>query len=99
MGRACPVGEAASQKPQLPHPNLQADPATHKPKPSQVALTVHPSSSQGTQLPAGPGGPPSPAPVLLPHGAWLAHTAAPESCVGSGCAGEAEVEEFLIFQK
>lgn len=99
MGRACPMGEAASRKPQLPHPDLQADPVlrNHQPRPSQAPSTFNPGPSQGPQLPKGPGLPPCPAPVFLHRGACPADAAAPEGHAGSGCAGEAEVKESQTF--
>lgn len=91
MGRAGPVGEAASQAPRLPPPALQAGYRAGPTPPNPDSVNSGPS--QGTQLPAGPGLPPCPAPVLLHHGARPAGAATPESHAGFRCAGEAEVEE------
>lgn len=94
MGRAGPVGEAASQTPRLSHPGLRAGHGNHRAGPGPPnADAVNAGPSQGPQFPAGPGLPPCPAPVLLHHGARPAAAAAPEGHSGSRCAGEAEVEE------
>lgn len=100
VGRAGPVGVAASQTPWLPHPDLQADPrsGSRRAGPGPPNLhTVNSGPSKGTQLPAGPGLPPPPAPVLLHHGARPAGAAAPKGHSGSGCAGEAEVDGLAVF--
>lgn len=85
------MGEDALRTPLHPHHKLQAGLRKRRAQPDPCS--VHKGPSPGAELPAGPGCSACPASVLLHHGARSADAAAPEGHSGSGCAGEAEVEE------
>lgn len=94
------MAEAASQTHQRPRPGRQADRGLGDrgagPGPTNRCAGDS-GPSPGPQRPAGPGLPPDPASVLLPHGARPAGAAAPKGHSGSRCAGEAEVAVFGFF--